>query len=242
MGAQLEALLALREIELQIADIRRQLAAKERSVSRQAERLKAAQGAAEVAKADLRQVQMSADSADVDVKSRDASINKLRDNLNSVRTNKEYAALLTQLNNEKADRSRVETKALELMGEVEQRRASLEEQHRHIEEESRKLATLHTQLEQAQGSFRDRLTMLEKQREDAAARVDSKALDLFNRISERYDGEAMARVIQIHPRRQEFICEGCNIGVTVERASALMSKDEVVTCGSCGRILFVEKK
>ena len=43
MGAMLEALHALQDVELQIVDIRRQLQSKERSVQRQAAKLKGAQ-------------------------------------------------------------------------------------------------------------------------------------------------------------------------------------------------------
>ena len=127
MGATLEALIELQDVELQIVDIRRQLAAKQRSMARQAAKVRSAEEAFAQAKADLKRTQVAADEADVDVKGRDANVNKLRDNLNTVRTNKEYAAILSQLNNEKADRTRVEARALELMSEVEVKRKSLGE-------------------------------------------------------------------------------------------------------------------
>lgn len=241
MGATLDALLALREIELQISDIRRQLAAKERSVARQSDRLRAAQDALEAGRAGLRQTQVAADAADLDVKSRDASVNKLRDNLNTVRTNKEYAAILSRLNNEKADRSRSEARALELMQDVEGRRKQADDCEKVVADETRRLETLQAQLQQAQGSFKERLAALERERAVAAERIEAKTIEMFNRLSERYDGEVMARVVQVHPRRLEYICEGCNMSINVERANALLTKDEVQTCGSCGRILFIEK-
>jgi predicted nucleic acid-binding Zn-ribbon protein len=242
MGATLDALLALQDIELQIVDIRRQLTAKQRSVARQATKLRAAEDALAQGRADLRNTQVAADAADLELKSRDAGVNKLRDNLNSVRTNKEYAAILSQLNNEKADRSRVESRALELMNEVEAKRKTLADLEAAVQEENRRLTNLTGQLDRAQSSFADRLSALQKQRDEAAAQVDAKTLDLFNRISERYEGEVMARVAQIHPRRQEYTCEGCNMSLTAERANALMTRDEVLTCGSCGRILHIDRR
>ena len=240
MGATLEALLVLREIELQITDIRRQLASKRRSVTRQQSKLRAAEDTLAAARADLRQTQMAADAADVDLKTRDATVNRLRDGLNAVRTNKEYAALLSQLNTEKAERTRIEARALELMSEVETKRGGLAECEQAVGEEQRRLENLQTQMDQAQGSFSDRLGSLEHDREAAAAKLDGKTIDLFNRLSERYEGEAMARIIQVHPRRQEYNCDGCNMSVTAERANALLTRDDVVTCGSCGRILYMD--
>ena len=242
MGATVEALLALQDIELQIVDIRRQLSAKERAVARQQAKLRAAEDAFTEGKADLRNTQVAADAADLDLKGRDASVNKLRDTLNTVRTNKEYAAILSQLNNEKADRTRVEARALELMSEVDNKKKALADLDAATKDESRRLDNLKAQLEQARGSFNDRLHALQKQRDEAAGHLDPKALDVFNRISERYDGEAMARVIQVHPRRQEYSCEGCNMSLTAERANQLLSRDEMGTCGSCGRILHMDRR
>jgi len=237
----LESLMALQQIELQIVDIRRQLAAKQDSVARQAHKVRAAEQALLAQREELQRAQIEMDEVDLDLKARNAHISKLRDNLNAVRTNKEYAAVLSQLNNEKADLSRLESRAYELMAAVEARKKSLTEHQETLEQEAKRLAILESQLAEAQGSLADRLTSLERQREQASRNLDPKTLELFNRISERYDGEVMARVIQVHPRRQEYLCEGCNMSLAAERANSLMTRDEVITCDNCGRILHLEK-
>ncbi|MCK4343327.1 MAG: hypothetical protein KAY37_16555 [Phycisphaerae bacterium] len=241
MGAMLEALIELQDIEHQIVDIRRQLAAKQRGVARQTAKLRSAEQTLAEGSRDLKRTQVAMDEADLDLKARSARVSKLREDLNTVRTNKEYAAVLSQLNNEKAEASRIEKRAFELMSEVETKRKAAGGHETAVQQETRRLANLKGQLEQAQSSFAERLSTLEQQRAAAAEKLDPKSIDLFNRLSERYEGEVMARVIQVHPRRQEFICDGCNMSVTAERANSLMSRDEVVTCGSCGRILHIEQ-
>lgn len=241
MGALLESLLTLQEIELQIVDIRRQLAAKERGVSRQATKLRTAEEALAAERDELRRMQMQADELDVDLKSRGAHVGKLRDNLNTVRTNKEYAAVLTQLNNEKADLTRLEARAFELMAAVETRKKALAEHEDAVRQERERLSHLEGQHAQTRDSFAERLKTLLQQREEAADHLGPKALDLFNRVSERYEGEVMARVIQVHPRRTEFLCEGCHMSLAAERANALMTRDDLITCDNCGRILHLTK-
>jgi uncharacterized protein len=241
MGATLESLHALQDIELQIVDIRRQLQAKERSVKRQTGKLKEAEDALANERDELRRAQMEQDELDVDLKGREANVSRLRDTLNAVRTNKEYAAVLSQLNNEKADKSRLETRAFELLENVEAKKRTFATHEEAVQQEARRLATLETQFAQARGSFADRLTALERQRAQAEEQLDAKTLDLFNRISERYEGEVMARVVQVHPRRQEYLCEGCNMGLAAERANLLMTRDDVITCDNCGRILYIDK-
>lgn len=241
MKAVLESLLALQDIELQIVDIRRQLLAKERGVKRQAAKLRSAADALATEREELKRTQMQQDEIDVDLKTRDATVSRLRDNLNTVRTNKEYAAVLSQLNNEKADKTRLEARAFELLEAVEAKKRSYVEHEQAVQHETQRLADLERQLAQAQSSFEQRLAALQQQRDQAAEALDGKTLDLFNRISERYEGEVMARVTQVHPRRQEYLCEGCNMSLAAERANLLMTRDDVITCDNCGRILHIVK-
>lgn len=241
MGAMLEALLALQDIELQIVDIRRQLASRQRTVRHQTAKLRTAEETLEAERDEVRRSQAQMDEVDVELKSRSAHITRLRENLNTVRTNKEYAAVLSQLNNEKADVTRLEARAFELLTGVEAKKKALAERQAAVDQEVQKLAAVESQVTQAQSSFTDRLAALERQREQAADALDPKALELFNRISERYDGEVMARVIQVHPRRPEYLCEGCNMSLAAERANALLTRDDVITCDNCGRILHMPK-
>lgn len=241
MGATLESLRNLQDIELQIVDIRRQLESKERAVRRQAEKLKTAQDELEHQREELKRTQMQMDDVDVTLRGRNEHVGKLRDTLNTVKTNKEYAAVLSQLNNEKADVTRLEARAYELLSSVEEKKRLAAEKQQAVQHEADRLENLRTQFEQGRASFADRLKVLERQRDRAAEALDPKSLDLFNRVSERYEGEVMARVIQTHPRRQEYLCDGCNMSLAAERANALLTRDEVITCDNCGRILFIEK-
>ena len=65
-------------------------------------------------------------------------------------------------------------------------------------------------------------------------------LSTFQRACERHDGEAMAIVERVHPKRSEYVCSGCNMSVTLEIVNALQSRDEIQTCQICSRILYIE--
>ena len=51
----------------------------------------------------------------------------------------------------------------------------------------------------------------------------------------------MAALQRIHPRRDDYVCSGCNITVSLEVVNALHSRDEIQACKSCGRILFIDR-
>jgi hypothetical protein len=241
MGPKLEALRALQDIELQIVDIKRQLARKERAVNHQRKKLKSLESELESEQQNLRKAQVGVDELDLDLKARQGHIERMRERLNSVRTNKEYAATLAELNNEKADVSKLEARAMEMMEGVEVAKREFQERESSKQREQDRLSDLEAQLEQTRQSFSDRLSRLEKQRALAIEEVAPDALVLFERLSERYDGEALAEIERTHPRRDEFICTGCYMSITTEQANAVLSRDETVTCSSCGRILWMEK-
>lgn len=242
MGARLEALRALQNVELQIVDIRRQLQAKERLIAAQGGKLQGGEGALGAEREQLNRAQREFDALDVEIKARSGHIVKLREHLNSVKTNKEYATVLQQLNNEKADLSKLESRALELMTRVEEARASLGAHETALGGERRRLEELRGQLEAARNAYSKRLAELTAERERAAAGLDPATLVHFQRLSDRYDGEALAEVSRPSPRRDEYICNGCHMSLTAEIANALAVRDDVISCRSCGRILYLGKK
>jgi predicted nucleic acid-binding Zn-ribbon protein len=241
MGAKLQALRELQDVELQIVDIQRQLAQKERAVAAQRKKLDAALSALENDQSEIRRLQVEFDENDVDVKARSGHVTRLREHLNSVRTNKEYAAVLAQLNNEKADMARLENRGLEMMTRIDDRRTAHSEQEKAVEAEKRRLADLQAQLELARGSFSSRQAQLCEARARCSAAVDPVSLALFERLSERYDGEVLAEVVKPNARRDEFICGGCNMTLRIEVANTLRTRDDVLHCKSCGRILYLNK-
>lgn len=241
MGATIQALLELQEVELQVVDIRRQLAAKEKRVLAQQARTTALQKEIAADRDQTRHVQMEFDGIDLEVKTRNAAVNRLREQLNSVRTNKEYAAILSEMNNARADITRLETRGLELMQQIENRKNGAGDKEKQLANEEKRLQELQGEFDRAQQSFAERLGKLTTQRDAAAARMHPDVVRLFGRVSERNDGEVMARVVRTNPRRDDFICEGCNMSVSAERASALMTRDDITTCPNCGRILHMLK-
>lgn len=239
MGATSDALMALQEVEYQIVDIRRQLRKKENVVAAHEKKLTDLRRGLEAAKAELQRIQIEFQSLDVDVKARSATIQKHREQLNTIKTNKEYAAMLAQLNNDKADLTRIEQQALDRMQAVEQRQADMAVKAEQIRAEEAKRDELLDQAQQARKSYDSHLRELESKRAAAAAKVPADVLRTFERLSERYDGDAIARVERTHPRKDEFICGGCNLAVRQEVANSLMTRDDVLTCKNCGRIMTV---
>lgn len=239
MGATLDAIRALQDIELQIIDIRRQLDRRGRQAATQQKKIDTLRAELDRERAEIRRSQIEFDALDVEIKSRSANIAKLREHLNSVRTNKEYQSVLVQMNTEKADATKVESRAMELMTALEERKKGLASREGAIASEEAKHAELVGAQRQAEQTYSGRLKRLETERAAAARALSPQLLATFERLSERHDGEIIAAVERTNPRADEFACGGCYMMLRVDVVNALKTSDDVQTCKNCGRVLVL---
>ncbi len=240
MGATLESLQRLQEVELQIAEIQRRIDRALRSCKRQESHIADLDANIRAHEQQLRADQIHADRLDLEVKSNEVEINKLRSALNTAKTNKEYSAVLTQLNTNKADNAKIEERALALMSQVDVKRKELQALRDDRNKEAARLADLEAEVKSVEDKAAERLSRLRRERDQAADEVPPDALTMFNRVAEKNEGEALAMVVRTHPKRREYACEGCNMSITIEQVNAILSRDEAVLCNVCGRILYFE--
>jgi len=239
MGRILEALHALQLVETQLGKLRREesektrlIRADDRQINRINEQMQELRTMLAAREAEARQLEQQ-------VKARDESVSRHREALLQARTNKDYAAILSSINTEKADSTKIEKVALERMTEVEKLQGQVAaelEKRRDLERrrEGHRLA-----LQEYLDQTRPEREELERQKQEAATDVSATALATFTRVAEKHDGEAMVEVVRLHPKREDYACGGCNMTVTLERVAALQSRDEIQYCGVCGRILYM---
>ena len=92
----------------------------------------------------------------------------------------------------------------------------------------------------AQDEVGGKLEELESERDAAGEHLSDDVRKTFDRLSHTYDGEAMAEIEEQDRRRMEYTCGGCYTLITVESVNALLTRpDQLTTCGTCNRILYV---
>lgn len=176
-----------------------------------------------------------------EVKSIEQRIAKLRDQMNSAKTNKEYSAFLVEVNTFKADKSKIEERALELLGESDKLAERMAQLKAQVEDQQKIKAHAEAELEKRRAEVGEDLDKLKAKRQSAAAAVPGDALAVFEKLADDTDGEPMAPVEQDDPRRMEYNCGGCFMGIPVEVVNRLATQDNIVLCTSCGRILYLAK-
>ena len=241
MGQILDALHQLQAIELKIATIRRTEASKARRVQTCKRQVATAETQFAEHRKTVRERQVRLDQLNLEVATRDQTLQKHRDALSRAKTNKEYAAILAAINTAKADNSKLESAALELMDEIHNLKGAAVR----MEEEKAGLLTRVATAERDVQAYRDEvgaeLAQLEAQREECATGIGPEILQTFARLAEHHDGEALAPVKEANRKREEYICGGCNMTITLEIVNVLKSSEEIRFCTVCGRILYLEE-
>lgn len=170
----------------------------------------------------------------------DDHVNKLREQMNTVKTNKEYSALLVEVNTFKIDKAKKEEQALELLQQIEQLQGQVEDIKQRIIEVEKIKGMADETLQTRQDEIRDQLEQLRGEREHAAEKIPPSTLAEFERLADALDGEAMAEVHQDDARRMEYSCGGCFMSIPPESVSQLVTGDELIRCTSCRRILYLQ--
>ena len=235
MGPVLTSLVDLQAVENELRNTKAKLKKANQALLRQQHKIKQLQESQIAKKEQIMQTRKHYDSLDLDRKSREDDIAKMRVALNSARTNKEYSTVLSRINTDKADLSKLEEKLLEIMMQIEtieQETAQIDEQ---ITTEEQNLEKVQNDLEATKQSIQGDLESLESKKAELSNEIDPKHFDMFDRLADRYDGEVISVVEQ-----SQRICDGCYMSIPLELINRLLTKDEVSTCPSCGRILTIK--
>jgi len=241
MGQMLSALLNLQTIERRLVEVAGRLKVRRNAVTAQQRRIDQLRDDWNALHAQIMQRRKAADGFELDLRQREQKVASLRGALNTAKTNKEYAAILTQINTLKADNAKLEEQALKVMQDVDSLKDQADGIQVEIDTETRRLEeitrTSAEEIEKLDAMHKE----LSVQRDEAARAVPLDQLALFERIAAKLDGDAMAPV-EVHGSKPpyDYVCGGCFMSLNAEHANALRSRDEIRTCDSCGRILYME--
>jgi len=239
MGPILNGLTKLQSVENRLRAAKAKLARCRRSVIIQENQVRSLQNALDAKKEEVQLTKLQSDRLELELKIRDEEIAKLRAMLNAAKTNKEYATVLTQLNTTKADNSKIENQILELLKDIETDEAECESIRKQIDEQKQKLEQIRKEADTMAAKYQADIEQIQAEWNSKAKKIPPEQLEIFKRVAETYDGEALAAVEHDEGKTTAYTCGGCFMSVTVESVNLLMTKDGIIRCPTCTRILVL---
>lgn len=171
---------------------------------------------------------------ELELATREASINKLQVQLYQLKTNKEYQAMIKQIDDTRCDASVIEDKILELLDGVDKIKNDVNREKQKLQEEEKLFNEQKKNIENRIKEIDDRLAQLEAQRKQILPNVDPKIASQYERILLNRDGLAIVLV-------NDNSCNGCNMFVPPQVINLIKMYDRLVTCEVCNRILYIEE-
>lgn len=187
----------------------------------------------------LRQIEASIKECEAETTRIDARIEKLREEMNVARTNKEYQAFLVEINALKIERGRAEEETLSHMEKADAMKSEIERCSGTKTERKRVRDVAKQDRDTRHDEIKDRLSELRAERDTLAAQVEPRILAELVRLLEERDEDAMAGIEIIDRRRQEINCAACMMSLPVELLSQLL-RGKLTSCSNCGCFLHLD--
>ena len=232
MDSQLETLIDLQGYDSKIARL-------EAEAPRLHAQIETIQGALAQAKKALEVLRAKADVTRKDLRSKEKDLevvagkrSKQEGRLYEVKTNKEYSAVLLEIEEVKQEKAQTEEEILALM-ELGERLAV------DVREAEQQLKTREEQGRRDEGAVRDKLAALEAELAVMRSERDTRAKELprgvladYEKILKAKGGLAIAAV------SNSAFCGGCRVSIRPQAIQELRQASGLMLCENCGRYLY----
>jgi len=231
---QLKKLINLQQIDSEIFDLKIELEAFPAKIEEMDRILETKKTGMENADAKLKAIQVQKSERETDMQAAEEKIQKYDSELAQIKTNKEYKAMLEQIDGVKADVSLLEEKILELFDQIEEAQAELKKEKDIFEEESKKNEGEKQKINEERKKVESRLAELNGNRAGITKDIDESILKRYDKILENRGRSALSKV------NGEF-CEECNMRLRPQVINEAHLKNDIVVCENCSRILYVQE-
>ncbi len=180
----------------------------------------------------LQQEQVQIKEKELEVEEKKGHIDKYQEQLFKIKNNKEYQALVHEIEKEKADIRVLEEKMLEFMEEAEAEKEKKDAVQAELDND---WEDFRRKEEEAGREFKriDReVKGLNGRRESMVEDLDEELYSKYERIFSRKPGRVLVEV-------ENGACLGCNVEVTSQVLNDLEKANEVNYCVSCGRLIYL---
>ncbi len=215
------------------------------SVTRNARQqdIKVKQLAADKQSGHARAIELEAKSKELEleVKAREDRIELLRERQNNSQNQKEYQALIIEINTQKVDKAKLEEQTLVSMEAAEAQKKSLADVTTRLDLEEKRLAEMKSKIDDQVQTLTAELETFRGPLVAAEKDVRPQLLDLYRRAAEKYEGEGLAAIDRPDPREEEYLCTGCHTYLIADTYNRLRNRDEACMCKKCGRLLYISE-
>lgn len=231
MEKDLSLLLSLQEIDDHLGELERSRIYLPEMIHNLEQEISDLENSIEESNTVSKESELEQKSLELEIETNKQELEKYQGQMKVIKTNKEYDALIGEIDNKKREIADKEERVLTLMSQ--------------IDEHSEKLTELNDSLKESRENNADQLTTLRAQETNLQAKIDEKmegrkniAKDINRQIIGIYERVRKGKGgLVVVPVRKKS-CGGCFKQIPPQRIQEIRRGDRIFACESCGRIVI----
>ena len=161
-------------------------------------------------------------------------VNKAKQRLTTVKTNKEYQAALKEIEATERQNSKIEEEILTIMEEADTLTIKHEKTEEHFKLTEKEAEEEKRKLEKQIIEYTQTIEEQQKMAEEFIAQIKPEVLDRYQRIKQKRSELTVVAV-------ENSCCLGCNMNIPPQLFNEVKTCQKIIVCPHCSRILYWEK-
>ena len=168
---------------------------------------------------------------EIELGTREEKIKKNNLDLNSIKSNDAYKALLTEINNAKIEKSVFEDEILDLMDKIDKESVNVKAVEKEIKEKDAVNQSKIAKIEEESKRIQSDIEKLTAERDEFAKKVPQDILSKYDYIRESRDGLAIVGL-------EGENCGGCSTVLRPQTINDIIRGKDLIICDTCSRIIY----
>ena len=231
MSPDLQKLIELQQVDSRIAALRAEIAALPKEVAQIEAKLAGSKARVEASHAATKADESARRKHESDIKDQQEKISKYRDQSLKVKTNQEYKALLSEIQQAESEIARLEDKILEIMVAADTRKETLKQVEATLKADTAENEKEKEHARQQTAQDEGELAGLAEQRKQLRSGIGEDTLRHYDRLLPRR-GSALAAV------HDNQMCSVCRVILRPQVYQDVMKGEEILACDSCQRLMY----
>jgi len=168
---------------------------------------------------------------DLEVGSLRDKLSKFKTQLMEVKTNKEYQAVLHEIEGAEREIEAKEDQILEGMMAIEEQEKVVQEAQREHEKEEKEILSRQSQLESSAAQAESEIAGLQKERGQLEGEIPEELTHQYQKIASVRNGVAIAEA-------RDQSCQGCHVKLRPQLFTEIRANQRIITCENCSRFLY----
>lgn len=230
---QITLLIDLQALDAQIYSLNKEKAAMPGRLRSIDEMIESKKTGIRQAEDSLKNIQLRLKEKEGGLQQKEEQIKKLQGQLYTLKTNKEYSTMLTEIEGIKADNSSTEEDIIRLMDEIELTKKKISDEKELFKSEEANAQKEKEGINIKAGEIESRLSELNEKRNQITPGIEKQILARYEKILKNKDGLGIVHI-------EYNSCGGCHMNLPPQIVSEVKLREDIIVCGNCLRILYIE--